>query len=170
LKKKNKSGEKGKTIMKIRKLSVFLFCLIFSLALVSGRQAQAALGGSSDSIASDKKALKAVRSATLTSSKYTVHEFQSGGTAIREYVSSSGVVFGIAWNGLTHPDLTPLLGQYASEHKKAVKNSKRQPGRRHARIQSNNIVVEKWGHMRHLQGRAYVPALIPEEVSVDEIK
>lgn len=156
--------------MKTRKFSVLLLCLILVLAIVPGRQACAALGGSSDSIASDKKALKAVRSATVISSKYTIHEFQSGGTAIREYVSSSGIVFGIAWKGLTHPDLTPLLGTYAPEHKKAASHAKRQPGSRHSRIKSNNIVVEKWGHMRKLQGRAYVPDLIPEGVTVEEIK
>ncbi|MCE5210017.1 MAG: DUF2844 domain-containing protein [Deltaproteobacteria bacterium] len=159
-----------KKIITTEKLSVFLLCLILTLIIIPGRQAYAALGGSSDSIASDKKALKAVRSATVTSSKYTVHEFQSGGTIIREYVSSSGIVFGIAWKGLTHPDLTPLLGTYAPEHKKAASHAKRQPGSRHSRIKSDNIVVEKWGHMRNLQGRAYVPALIPEGIGINEIK
>ena len=147
-----------------------MLCLILALIIIPGRQVQAALGESSDSIASDKKALKAVGSATVTSSKYTVHEFQSGGTTIREYVSSSGIVFGIAWKGLTYPDLTPLLGTYAAEHKKAASHAKRQPGSRHSKIKSDNIVVEKWGHMRNLQGRAYVPDLIPEGVTVGEIK
>ena len=145
-------------------------CLGFVLILLFVQQAQAALGESTDSLTSDKKALMTVRSAKITSSNYTVHELQSATMTVREYVSSSGVIFGIAWNGLTHPDLTPLLGNYASEHRKAASHTKRQPGSRYAKIKSDNIVVEKWGHMRRLQGRAYIPALIPEGVSVDEIK
>jgi hypothetical protein len=37
-------------------------------------------------------------------------------------------------------------------------------------LKANNVVVEKWGHMRNLQGRAYAPALMPQGVSVDEIR
>ena len=48
--------------------------------------------------------------------------------------------------------------------------SPREPGRRNQKVETNRIVVEKWGHMRNLQGRAYVPALIPAGVSIDEIK
>ncbi len=144
----------------------------FSLVLIllAGQQAQATLGESVNSVAADKKALSAVHSAIRTSSKYTMYEFQSETMTIREYVSPSGVVFGIAWNGLTHPNLTPLLGAYASEHQKALSRVKRQPGHRHVTVKSNNVTVEKWGHMRNLQGRAYAPALVPQGVNVDEIK
>jgi hypothetical protein len=109
--------------MKTKKLPVILIsliCLVFSLTLLFVQQAQAALGESADSIASDKNVLLAKRSSTRTSSKYTVHEIQSEANTVREYVSPSGVVFGIAWNGLTHPDLTPLLGNYASEHQRIL--------------------------------------------------
>ena len=91
-------------------------------------------------------------------------------TRVREYVSSAGIVFGIAWNGLVYPDLTQLLGPYNDEYQKAMGQAKRQPGRRHARVKSNDVIVEKWGHMRNLQGRAYAPGLVPQGVSVDEIK
>jgi hypothetical protein len=102
--------------------------------------------------------------------KYTVYESQYDTITIREYASSSGIVFGIVWIGLTHPDLTPLLGSYASEHKKALSQVKRQPGSKHVKVKTENVVVEKWGHMRKLQGRAYAPDLIPEGVSIEEIK
>ena len=156
--------------MKTRKFLSLLFCLSLALIVLFVGQAYATLGESTDSIATNKKALSAVRSTTKTSSKYTIHEFQSETITVREYVSPSGVVFGIAWNGLTHPDLTPLLGSYASEHQKAASHIKRQPGRKYIKVESDNVVVEKWGHMRNLQGRAYVPALIPQGVSTDEIK
>jgi len=133
-------------------------------------QAQATLGESVDSVTVNKRALSAVRRIEKTASKYTVYESQYDTITIREYASSSGIVFGITWIGLTHPNLTPLLGSYASEHKKALSRVKRQHGSKHVKVKTDNIVVEKWGHMRKLQGRAYAPGLIPEGVSVDEIK
>ncbi|MGA9109890.1 MAG: DUF2844 domain-containing protein [Smithella sp.] len=156
--------------MKTRKLSGLLICLGLAFAFLLVQQAYATLGESVDSIATNKKTLSAVRSATKISSKYAIHEFQSETITVREYVSPSGVVFGIAWNGLTYPDLTPLLGSYASEHQKAASHIKRQPGHKYVKVESDNVVVEKWGHMRNLQGRAYAPALIPQGVTTDEIK
>ena len=156
--------------MKTKKLSGLLICLGLALAFFLVQQAYATLGESTDSIATNKKTLSAVRSSTRTSSKYSIHEFQSETITVREYVSPSGIVFGIAWNGLTYPDLTPLLGSYASEHQKAASHIKRQPEHKYVKVESDNVVVEKWGHMRNLQGRAYAPALIPQGVTTDEIK
>ena len=143
-----------------------LFLTVFATAV----QVRATIGESVDSVASDQKALSATRRTAKTSTAYTVHEIRTETMTVREYVSLSGVVFGIAWNGLTHPDLTPLLGSYISEYQKALIHGRRQPGRRHVTVKTDGIVVEKWGHMRNLQGRAYAPALIPQGVSVDEIK
>ena len=147
-----------------------IFLGLFLTVFATAQQVQAALGESVDSIASDQKALSAVRRTAKTSTGYTVHEIRSETMTIREYVSPSGVVFGIAWNGLTHPDLTPLLGSYSSEYQKAMIHARRQPGRRHVQLKTDGVVVEKWGHMRNLQGRTYAPALIPPGVSIDEIK
>jgi hypothetical protein len=149
---------------------LFLSACLSVAALGAAEQAQAALGGSVDSVESDRKVMSAVRSATTVSPAYTVHEMVSDANTVREYVSSDGIVFGIAWNGMTYPDLTQLLGPYASEYQKAVGQASRQPGRRHARVKTDTVIVEKWGHMRNLQGRAYAPDLVPQGVSVDEIK
>jgi hypothetical protein len=156
--------------MKIRKLSSLSLCLGFVLIFLLVQQAQAALGESSASISSDRKALVSVRHATTARNGYTVQEIDTGTTVVREYISPSGIVFGIAWNGLTHPDLTLLLGSYNSEYQKALTETRRLPGRRHVQVKTDGIVVEKWGHMRNLQGRTYAPALIPQGVTVDEIK
>jgi hypothetical protein len=156
--------------MKKRHFALFIgLCLWVSL-LGTEAPVQAALGESEDSIASDEKALAALRSAAMIRNGYTVHEIQSDSTTVREYVSPSGVVFGIAWNGRIHPDLTPLLGSYAGEYKEALQSTPREPGRRSSKVKTDRVVVEKWGHMRNLQGRAYAPALIPPGVSIDEIK
>ncbi|HTN44656.1 MAG TPA: DUF2844 domain-containing protein [Nitrospiria bacterium] len=157
--------------MKLRYLALFVGLSLWMTMRVSGSPVQAALGESDDSITSDEKALSAVRGAPAVRNGYTVHEIRSDSTAVREYVSPTGIVFGIAWNGRVHPDLTPLLGSYAGEYHEALRRSPREPGRRpYYAIKTDRVVVEKWGHMRNFQGRAYAPALIPPGVSIDEIK
>ncbi len=156
--------------MKIRPYALFLSLGLSVAILVTVQQAQATLGESADSITLDRKALSAVRRAATVGTGYTVHELASDSTVVREYISPSGIVFGIAWNGLIHPDLTQLLGTYAGEYEKALRQTSRQPGRRRLQVRTNQVVVEKWGHMRNLQGRAYAPDLIPPGVSVDEIR
>jgi len=154
-----------------RKLSILLIGFgLAATALATAQQARAALGESVDSITSDSRTLSAVRSAATVSGAYSVHELHSEALSVREYVSPSGVVFGVAWNGPVPPDLSTLLGSYAEEYRKAQSQTPRQPGRRHLQVKTNRVVVERWGHMRNLQGRAYAPDLIPQGVNVDEIK
>lgn len=154
-----------------RRLSVLL--LGFGLAaflLAAVGPAEAALGESVESVDSDQTTLAAKRVSKTVHNGYTVRELGSDSVTLREYVSPAGLIFAIAWNGLIHPDLTPLLGAYAGEYGTALRHARREPGTRHRRIETDQVVVEKWGHMRNLQGRAYVPALIPPGVNIDEIK
>ena len=149
---------------------LILFLCLSTGVLVPARQALATLGEPAASVESDRKALSAGERATTPRAGYTVQEVVSDANAVREYISSAGIVFAIAWNGLTHPDLAPLLGAYAGEYRQALRQTPRKPGRRSLQVKGNRVVVEKWGHMRNLQGRAYAPALIPSGVSADEIK
>ncbi len=151
------------------KKSYLFLCLLVATVAIA-RPAPATLGEPSASIATDSKAISAVRNAATARAGYTVQVIASDSVTVREYISPSGVVFGIAWNGLIHPDLTTLLGSYNGEYQKALRQNPRKPGRRFSQVKTNRIVVEKWGHMRNLQGRAYVPALIPPGVTADEIK
>ena len=149
-------------------LLVGIALLAVSLGLV--RSAQATLGESADSVVSDRKALSAAAGRSAVLAGYTVQEIVSGAATIREYLSPDNIVFAIAWNGLSNPDLTRLLGPYAREYHQALQKTSRERGRRHQRIKTNRLVVEKWGHMRNLQGRAFVPKLIPPGVNVDDIR
>jgi hypothetical protein len=163
-------GVKIIQVQKKNRLLVPLLCflsLLLAFAVVG--RVYATLGESADSVASDRRMLSAGQGSTLSYHGYTVREIYAASVTVREYISSSGVVFGIAWNGLTRPDLTHLLGSYAGEYRKALRQTPRERGRRSLRLKTGNIVVEQWGHMRSLHGRAYVPALIPDGVSADEI-
>jgi len=162
--------EEYSTTMKTRRYPLLFGLVLLLVLFAASHQVQAALGESVDSVESDREALSAVRGAITVHTGYTVHQVDSDSTSVREYVSPSGIVFAIAWNGLVHPDLTQLLGTYAGEYERDLEQAPREPGRRSLLVKTNEVVVEKWGHMRNLRGRAYIPTLIPSGVSVDEIK
>jgi hypothetical protein len=134
------------------------------------RPGNATLGQTADSIESDRIALSAVRGGTTAQNGYTVQEIDYGAAAVREYISASGIVFAVAWNGIRHPDLTALLGSYTGRYQQTLDNTPRRPGVRHLAVKADGVVVEKWGHVRDLRGRAYAPDLIPPGVTIDEIK
>jgi hypothetical protein len=154
----------------MKRTQIISGCAVLISLLASSQPSQAVLGGSADTISSDRTALQAVHRASTSRSGYSVEEITSDATTVREFVSPSGVVFGIAWNGFVHPDLMQLLGTYWNEYKSVQQKSERAFGRKRQKLTTSTIVVEKWGHMRNLQGRAYLPSMIPAGVTIDEIK
>lgn len=145
--------------------------IVLAIALFAcTRGAHAALGGNADTIVADRRALSASHRAATNHGGYTVEEMAFASTSVREYISSSGIVFGVAWNGYVHPDLVQLLGPYAGEYSKSLQNTPRTHGLRRQRVVTGNVIVEKWGHMRDLHGRAYAPGLVPSGVSANEIR
>lgn len=149
-------------------LAGIIWLAVMTLAAAPG--AWATLGESAASIQKDKDALSAVAKGTIAHGKYSVQELVSGANEVREYVTPSGVVFAVAWNGLVHPDLKVLLGTYDAEYRDALCRQERTQGRRQTRVASERLVVETWGHMRNLQGRAYLPSMVPEGVNLNEIR
>ena len=143
---------------------------VMTAVLATVRPVQAVLGEAADSVTADRKALSAMRSATIPHANYTVQQVESDAVSVREYISPSSIVFAVAWNGLVNPDLTQLLGSYSDEYREAQRQTPRKRGQRLQHLKTDRVVVETWGHMRNLQGRAYIPALIPQGVTIDEIK
>jgi hypothetical protein len=155
----------------MNKLYAFLLGLgLMTAVLAQAGPGQAALGEPVDSIAGGQKALSAVQPFLTVRNGYTVQEVRSDAVVVREYISPAGIVFAVAWNGLIHPDLTPLLGSHAGAYEEALRQTPSKPGSRHLQVKADQIIVEKWGQMRNLQGRAYIPALLPPGVSADEIE
>lgn len=140
------------------------------LVLLLSAQAFATLGERVETLSSDQRALSAKRINADVFKKYSVQELASDSTHIKEYVDNSGFVFAVTWSGLDHPDLSVLLGSYFKAYETEEKSQVRRHGIRHQRLTAENLVVQKWGRMRQLQGRAYDPALLPSGVSIDEIQ
>lgn len=138
--------------------------------------ANAYLGGTTDTVESDAQSLGAALNAsnTTTNSAYTVRTMNVHGTLIREYISSAGSVFGVAWSGKKHPNFRALLGEYTSEFDSGLKDEasskKMRRGVPGHFIQTDHLVAKYSGHPGHMTGQAYVPDLIPQGVTPDEIK
>jgi hypothetical protein len=156
--------------MNVKFASLFLLLGAVVGNLTGAAPALATLGMGADSIAGDRRALSAKRVVTTTRARYTVHEVTSDATVVREYLNSSGVVFAVAWNGRMHPDLSALLGSYNTEYLRGKNQAPRRHGEKFTQVQAGTVVVERWGHMRKLQGRAYLPAQVPEGVTLNEVR
>jgi hypothetical protein len=143
------------------------------LALLFGLHmpAFAALGGDVRSIAADQAQMQATLK-ILSADRYTVHEIKSpAGTAVREYVSLKGEVFAVDWQGPFMPNLQQILGKYFQQYAAAVRDEKRAyAGRRPLNLRQPNLVVQTGGHMRAYVGRAYVPGMLPDGTTPDEIR
>jgi hypothetical protein len=129
--------------------------------------ASAELGGTMATVQADQEHMKGTRRVTANAA-YTMHEIQAPtGTAVREFVSPAGTVFAVAWNGPVTPDLHQLLGSYFDQYTQAFQNKRIKRGP--ISIQQNGLVLEAGGHMRSFSGRAYLPQMLPQGVTSQNI-
>ena len=111
-----------------RLISVLCVALVI-LALPAS--VSATLGRDASSVDADRVRMQGALLRIARDDAYTVHEMQSSsGTAVREYVSSTGTVFAVAWQGPWLPDLRQLLGPYFDDYQRALQA---EPGKRRAR-------------------------------------
>ena len=99
--------------------------LIRSLALTGALAAGiagpafASLGGNVDSVQSDGVHMKSAVRVT-PSQGYAIHEMQSPGTVLREFVGADGRVFAVSWHGPSNPDLRQVLGSYYANYEQGI--------------------------------------------------
>ena len=136
------------------------------------KTASASLGGDASSVDADRVHAQGALLRITGVGPYTVHEMQAAsGTVLREYSSSTGQVFGVAWQGPWMPDLQQLLGAYFERYQAAVRAA--QAGRRgHGPlvIDTPELVVRMGGHPRAFFGNAYLPALVPQGMQAQSIR
>jgi hypothetical protein len=160
-----------KKIMHWRILILLPLMVSFSL-ITFPCPVSAALG---DDVATVKTDLSRMKGALRTTDRglYTIHEIaMPTGTVVKEYVSTAGKVFAVTWQGPLMPDLRQLLGSHFEKFSQAVQTHKRKhPGRRGPLlIQEPGLVVKSGGRMRAYIGRAYVPELVPQGFSIEEMQ
>jgi hypothetical protein len=149
------------------RISSVLWTLI--VMLVVPALAFASLGDNENSIQADQAQMRASRRITRTPA-YAVHELRAPtGHVIREYVSPSGTVFAVAWQGPSKPDLRQLLGTHFDEFLQAADQVERH-GHGPLVLQLPDLVVVSAGHMRAFSGKSYLPQMLPAGVRADDIQ
>jgi len=157
----------------IRCMALKVLLMVVTLTLIAcPAPVIAALGDDVATVQADQAHMKGTLQTTPIGT-YTVHEIKAPtGTVVREYVSTTGKIFAVTWQGPFPPDLRQLLGSYYERFSQAAQ--KRQQQRPHIRgalhIQEPSLVVHSGGHMRAYFGKAYIPELMPEGVSIEDLK
>ena len=153
----------------MRRIRLHIFTAVAGFAAFN-LPALASLGGNLDSVGADR----AHMSASLTvaaNGNFNVHQMQGPeGTVVDEYVSSTGTVFGVAWHGHFVPDMQQIMGTYFDQYSAALQSQEKHYGHRPLNIKQTGLVVQTGGHMRFYFGRAYIPSLLPEGFSPDQIQ
>ena len=135
--------------------------------------ARATLGEPASSIARVQALLQGGhRIALSASTHYQVHVITlADGSAIREFVGPSGIVFAVSWSTRLKPRLDALLGAHAMPYRAAASAALVAPGVRHrASVATGDLVVEAHEHANAHSGIAYLRSLVPEGVRLDELR
>ena len=108
----------------------------------------------------------------VPSDAFTFHEMQSSsGIVIREYLTSTGTVFGVSWQGETVPDLRQLLGRYFDRYREeAARLARVRKGHGPLTVDLGDVVVQTSGHARAFAGRAYLRRFVPAGVTAETIR
>jgi hypothetical protein len=145
-------------------------------AVLGGQPMAAPQGATAESstaaVARAAVASGASSASTTSASNYTVRTTTlASGTVINEYLSTEGVVFGIAWHGPRMPDLASLLGSYFPQYQQGLKAQRAaRGGRGPVSVQDSGLVVDSGGHMGSFAGSAYLPQSLPAGVSASDIQ
>jgi len=139
--------------------------LILLLGAVPG---WAVLGEYESSIDLDQHVLRTDRRESSRQG-YKVHELTSpNGSVVKEFVSPAGLVFGVAWQSPQMPNLQQLLGDH---NMLELQQALAAPTRCHSGapliVRRAKLVFVSGGHMRSFHGYAYVPTLVPVNMTVE---
>ena len=156
--------------MGVRSVSGALLVLLGIVSLWAG-EARASLGGDLTSVLDDAAALHAAVQAS-TFPQFEIEEIVTdNGIRVREFLNRNGIVFAVAWSGPVTPDLQRLLGAQQFAVYTTALAARPRPGlQRSVRVATPDLVVESEGHLRNYTGRAYLPTMIPVNVSTAELR
>jgi hypothetical protein len=135
---------------------------------MSGLPAWAALGDNVSSIDLDAQAFHGQHT-MLARTGYNLHQITlPDGGVVNEYVSPAGTVFGVSWQGHAIPNLSQLLGSYHANLLAGERTNVR--ARRAVTVQGDNFVLYSVGHLHAFHGRAYVPGLVPANLTAEVVQ
>ena len=143
---------------------------VLLIMILGSTPAWATLGQYESSVTTDQQHMRS-QDRVQAFQAYKVHELTTAnGAMVREYVSPQGLVFGVTWQGPFMPDMQQLLGSYATNLQTASPAQTQVRRRRGLIVKTDDFVFVSGGHMRFWKGRAYVPSLVPGNVSVEVVQ
>jgi len=139
------------------------------LMLMAGSfPAWAALGDNAASVDADAATLRG-KHVIVARHGFTLHQITTpDGSVVHEFISPVGIVFGVSWQGHSIPDLHQLLGSYMTNLQEGQRT--RFLPRRAVTIEGDNFRFFSFGYMHSFRGRAYVPGLIPADLTAEVIQ
>ena len=141
---------------------------VLLMLMMASVPAWAALGDDVSSVNSDVQALGG-KHVMVAKVGYNMHQITApDGSVVNEFVSPAGLVFGISWNGHFMPNLPQLLGSYMTNLQQGQRTQ--YVRRRSVTIQGDNFVFVSSGYMRNFRGRAYVPGLVPANLTPEVVQ
>ena len=136
--------------------------------MVAALPAWAALGEYEGSVSLDQQILRGEIREEVHSG-YKIHQIiTSEGSVVREYVSPEGKVFAISWQGRVLPNFQQLLGSYFPRVQQAVQAKTPRGGP--LVVQTEEFVFISAGRMMNFHGSAYVPSLLPKNVTAEVVR
>jgi hypothetical protein len=141
---------------------------VLLMLMIASVPAWAALGDDVSSVNSDVQALGG-KHVMVAKVGYNMHQITAAdGSVVNEFVSPAGTVFGISWQGHFMPNLQQLLGSYMTNLQQGQRTQ--YVRRRSVTIQGDNFVFVSSGYMRNFRGRAYVPGLVPANLTPEVVQ
>ena len=139
--------------------------------ILAAAPASATLGQSEASVTSDELQMKSEHR-VQTLQNYKIHELTTadGASTVREYVSQQGSVFGVTWHGRSTPDMNQLLGAYVNNLQTATADQTKIQPRRGISVKTKDFVYSNFCRLRMCSGSAYVPSLIPSNLSPEVLR
>ncbi len=122
-----------------------------------------------DSVKRDQLTFRGNRHSTVKDT-FTIHEISLSGRLIKEYVNRDGIVFAVAWRGISQPDLAVLFGSYYQEYLSETSRQNQNQRNSLRMTKTKNVTVERHGHMRDIRGKAYLSRLLPANITPEEIQ
>jgi hypothetical protein len=142
--------------------------LMVLLMLMASVPAWAVLGEDVSSVDSDVQVLHG-QHVMVAKVGYNLHQIiHPDGSVVNEFVSPAGIVFGVSWQGHSVPNLQQLLGTYITNLQQGQRTQ--WVRRRAVTIQGDNFVFSSMGHLRFFKGRAFVPGLVPANLTAEVVQ
>jgi hypothetical protein len=142
-----------------------------ALSLVAAFPAHAVLGGSYNTVETDRLHM-AAQVKTSAAASFSVHALTlANGAVVREFTRGDGTVFAVDWRGPGRPDLRQLLGTYFDTMQTDnVTPVGRRRMRRPLAVNRADLVIQTTGHSGAFQGVAILPKLAPAGFSATDLK